>query len=274
MAESNRGGVAVVGVVLLAAAAGGFLYLKQSRERAAPAAVAVPPEAPIATVDTAAEPAHPIEQALGDVAPVEDAVPLPPLAESDAAAIEALLALLGGEVVPSWLVPEFVVQRTVATIDNLTRARVPSNISVVRPVPGALAVEGAGDAWALSAANHARYAPYVEAFERVDTAALVSGYVRHYPLFQQAYRELGNGDAYFNDRLVEVVDHLLAAPEIGPPIQLVRPKVYWEYREPSLEQMSAGHKLMVRMGPAQAARVKAKLREVRAALAGAQVPAG
>lgn len=101
----------------------------------------------------------------------------------------------------------------------------------------------------------------------MDTAALVSGYARLYPLFQQAYRELGNGDAYFNDRLVEVLDHLLAAPEIAPPIRLVRPKVYWEFREPALEQMSAGHKLMVRMGPAQAARVKAKLREIRAGVA-------
>jgi len=272
MAESNRGGVAVVGVVLLVAAAGGFVYLKQSRERA-PAPVELPPESPIATVDVTAEPAHPIEQALGDVAAPEQTAPLPPLAESDAAAIEALLALFGGDAAPAWLVPEFVVQRAVATIDNLPRARVPSNISVVRPLPGALAVEGDGQVRALSAANHARYAPYVQAFEQVDTAALVSSYVRLYPLFQQAYRELGNGDAYFNDRLVEVVDHLLAAPEIGPPVQLVRPKFYWEYREPSLEQMSAGHKLMVRMGPEQSARVKAKLRELRAALAGAQTPA-
>ena len=272
MAESNRGGVAVVGVVLLAAAAGGFVYLRQSREKAAPAAVTVPPEAPLPTVDTGAEAADPVEPALGDV-PIQPVVTLPPLAESDAAAVEALLALFGGDRAPSWLVPEFVVQRTVATIDNLPRTRIPSNITVVKPVPGALALEGTGDARALSAANQARYATYVDAFERVDTATLVASYVRLYPLFQQAYRELGNGDARFNDRLIEVVDHLLAAPEIGPPIQLVRPKYYWEFREPSLEQMSAGHKLMVRIGPAQSARVKAKLREVRAALAGAQVPA-
>ena len=93
--------------------------------------------------------------------------------------------------------------------------------------------------------------------------------MRLYPLFQQAYRELGAGDAYFNDRLVEVIDHLLAAPEVAPPIELVRPKVYWQFRDPSLESMSAGHKLMVRIGPEQSARVKAKLRELRDALAGA-----
>ena len=38
-------------------------------------------------------------------------------------------------------------------------------------------------------------------------------YERLYPLFQQAYEDLGYPGKYFNDRLVEVIDHLLQTPE-------------------------------------------------------------
>ena len=51
--------------------------------------------------------------------------------------------------------------------------------------------------------------------ESVDTGRLAALYVRFYPLFQQAYRDLGYPNGYFNDRLVEVIDHLLVTPEIA-----------------------------------------------------------
>ena len=272
MSQGNRGGAFLVGVVLLAGAVGAWWWLTQR-----PEATSVPAQAPPALesappVEPApAPPAHPIEDAIVD-APVAEAAPLPPLHESDALALEALLALLGRGDVPSWLVPEFVVQRAVATIDNLPRSKIASNVSVVRPAPGALAIEGEGTARTLSAKNPQRYASYVAALEAADTDALVENYVRLYPLFQQAYRELGNADAYFNDRLVEVLDHLIAAPRVEPPIELVRPKVFWEFADPKLEAMSAGHKLMVRLGPAQADRVKAKLVALRERLTGVELP--
>lgn len=276
MSETNRGGVAIAGAVLLAAAVGGFLWLRGAREPSAtaPEVVPAPLEAPVAAAEAPPAPSHPIEDAIVDPSAVgSDAPPLPALAESDAAALEALLDLLSLDALPAWLVPEYVVQRAVATIDNLPRAKIASNISVVRPTSGTLAIEGDGEVRTLSAANHARYAAQVDAFESADTAALVAAYVRLYPLFEQAYRELGSPGAHFNDRLVEVIDHLLAAPPAAQPVELVRVRAYWQFRDPALEAMSAGHKLMVRIGPAQAERVKTKLRAVREAVAGIPAPA-
>jgi hypothetical protein len=63
---------------------------------------------------------------------------------------------------------------------------------------------------------------------------------------------------------VEVIDHLLEAPELSAPIQLVQPKVLWEYADKNLEGRSAGQKLLIRMGPANERAIKAKLREFRA----------
>jgi hypothetical protein len=115
----------------------------------------------------------------------------------------------------------------------------------------------------LGAANFARYAPWIELVDTLDANAAAALYKRLYPQFQSAYENLGNPDGYFNDRVVEVIDHLLSAPDAPATIQLVRPNVYYEFADPALEGQSAGRKLLLRMGPGNAERVKAKLREIR-----------
>jgi hypothetical protein len=123
-------------------------------------------------------------------------------------------------------------------------------------------LDASGEA-AISAANSARYVPYVRVLESLDTPALIKRYVESYPLFQRAYVELGFPNANFNDRLVAAIDDMLAAPEVSGPVKLVRPKVLYQFADPELESRSAGQKIMLRMGGENAARVKAKLREIR-----------
>ena len=97
-----------------------------------------------------------------------------------------------------------------------------------------------------------------------DPKALAVVYEHLYPLFQQSYEDLGYPGKYFNDRLVEVIDTLLQAPEITTPVALVQPKVFYEFADPELEARPAGQKLLIRMGPANERTLKAKLREFRA----------
>jgi hypothetical protein len=47
----------------------------------------------------------------------------------------------------------------------------------------------------------------------------------------------------------------------------VQPKVLYEFADPALEALPSGQKILLRMGPENAARVKAKLREIRALVA-------
>ncbi len=122
---------------------------------------------------------------------------------------------------------------------------------------------GEGDAVVLGAANFARYSPWIELVDSLDADATAALYRRLYPQFQAAYENLGNPDSYFNDRVIEVIDHLLSAPAAPATIALVRPNVYYEFADPALEAQSAGRKLLLRMGPGNAARVKAKLTEIR-----------
>ena len=153
------------------------------------------------------------------------------------------------------------------TVDNLPRKKAPQRMWPVKQTPGAFATTG-GDTAYLAQENARRYEPFLKVMESVDTGKLVALYVRFYPLFQQAYRELGYPKGYFNDRLVEVIDHLLVTPEVAGPIKLAKPWIMYEFADPALEARSAGQKTLIRMGPANAQRVKAKLREFRRQIAG------
>ena len=114
---------------------------------------------------------------------------------------------------------------------------------------GALRTAGDGSALSIAPANAARYTPYVRALEAVDSRKLAATYAQFYPLFQQSYAEQGYPNRYFNDRVFEVIDHLLATPDIKGPIALAQPKVLYEYADPALEELSAGQKAMLRMLP-------------------------
>jgi len=196
-------------------------------------------------------------------APAPDEPPLPALGESDATAANTLTGLVGERRATDWFATSDLVRRVVVTVDNLPRSKVALRLRPVVPVTPPFSPSGTEDSPELGATNFARYEPYVALLEEVDLDRAAAAYKRLYPLFQQAYEELGNADAYFNDRLVAVIDHLLEAPEVSAPIALTRPNVLYEFADPALEARSAGQKTLIRMGPANAARTKAVLRAFR-----------
>ena len=144
----------------------------------------------------------------------------------------------------------------------------------IRPVGrlgDAFSVDAAADdATVLGITSYARYDALVAQIYYADLDAVYDMYQRFYPLFQQSYERLGYPDAYFNDRLVEVIDHLLATPTPAGPIVLVRPNVLYEFADPDLEALSSGQKLLLRVGPDNAATIKRILSKVRVKLVARQ----
>jgi hypothetical protein len=129
---------------------------------------------------------------------------------------------------------------------------------------------GPEDALVLDPTNYERYRPLVQLFKSADTQQLVTIYTRYYPLFQEAYENLGHPPKYFNDRVIQVIDHLLATPDLKGPIALAQPNMQFEYADPKIEALSAGQKAMIRMGSENSAAVKAKLRDLRRELVARQ----
>jgi hypothetical protein len=236
--------VAVVGAFIL--------YFSLNGEKPPPQAPQVPALAPPAI-------RYPIE---ADEPPAE---PLPALTESDGAIRDALAALFGRDLDEIFNLQD-IVRRTVATIDNLPRDNVSLRLMPVKPPAGIIVTTGTGESLALSAQNAERYRPYVRVAEGVPTQALVAVYRRFYPLFQKQYENLGYPKKYFNDRVVEVIDHLLETPEVHGPVLLSQPRVLYEFADPKLEGLSAGQKILLRMRGDNAVKIKAKLREIREAL--------
>ncbi len=229
------------------------------------------PPPPPPTGPSAASAPAPVVQHYAVATPAS-AESLPTLADSDATVMDALKKLVGPDAVAKLLVPESLIRNIVATLDNLPRDHLAMRVSPVNPPAGRFKTTGHDDTIAIAADNGARYAPYVTAFEATDPAATIAVYLRLYPLFQQAYIDLGFPNGYFNDRLVEVIDHLLDAPEPKGPVNVVSPHVLYEFADPDLEARSAGQKLMIRLGADNEARVKAKLRAYRKELV-SQTPA-
>jgi hypothetical protein len=245
-------------IVICGAAAAVYFLQRSGKEEAPPAAREEAAPKPVAKPEPQIQ--FPLPQA-------SDAPSLPALELSDTLLRETLAALAGRSGFEALFYPQNVVRRIVATVDNLPREKAALRLMPVRPAAGRMVLEGEGENRTIASNNAARYRPYVALAEAVDVAKLVEAYVRLYPLFQQAYRELGYPDGYFNDRLVQVIDHLLAAPEIKGPIAVLQRKVLYEYADSDLEARSAGHKILIRAGPDNAARLKAKLREIRQAVA-------
>jgi DUF3014 family protein len=259
-------------VALAAIGAGGYWWwLKQNEAPPAPAPAPSSTEAPPAPAKAEPTIRHPIDEARANVgASPDDRDHMPALADSDAPLRAALANLPGAGDFDRLFNPQGIVRRFVATVDNLPRRSVAQQVMIAKPVPGSFVATGSDANLAISAENSARYTPYVRLMHAVDAKTLVALYVRVYPWFQQGYQELGYPNGYFNDRLIDVIDNLLATPDVPGPIALVQPHVLYEFADPNLESLSAGQKIMLRMGTNNAAQVRAKLREVRRLLTGAK----
>jgi hypothetical protein len=178
--------------IVVVIGAGGALYYARKHNEPATAPVAQTQAPP------AVEPPvqHPIEQ-------VDDQKPVPALAESDDEVQDSLVGALGRSI-EQVLVPKDIVRHVVVTVDNLPRKKTSVQLWPVKPVGGELSVAPGGEP-TLSPDNAARYAPFITIVKNADVTQLAATYRHFYPLFQQAYVDLGYPDGYFNDRLVEVI---------------------------------------------------------------------
>ena len=270
----NKLTIVITAGVLLAAAAA--LYVLNRRQEAPSPP---PPVAAVAEVPAPVTPPvqYPVESLQTDAT---EKTALPPLSDSDPQVRATLLEWLGKDSVAKFLQLDDFVRHVVATVDNLGRSHAAPRLWPISPMPGRFAVQQAGEGTEVTPGNAERHSAFLAFVEAVDTKRALALYVRWYPWFQQAYEELGYPGRYFNDRLIEVIDLMIATPIPSKPIQLrltevkgpiasTHPWLRYEFADPSLEALPAGQKVMLRVGPVNQRRLKAKLSEVRAMLTAA-----
>lgn len=255
--------VVIIGLLVL----GAISYFSLRGHKPAPqppVEVNVPKPPPLPAQTQAPVVQHPVPTVQPAPEPVTP--PLPTLDKSDPTVLDALNGFLGTQAVQRFLVSTDIIRNIVVTVDNLPRKKLSSRVWPVQRTPGQFQVNGKDNSFTISPDNAARYQPFMDLVKSVNATKIAALYLRFYPLFQQAYEELGYPKSYFNDRLVEVIDHLLATPDVKGPIALVRPSVYYQYSDPDLEGRSAGQKILIRLGSDNAAIIKSRLREFRKAI--------
>jgi hypothetical protein len=256
-------------IILLLAGAGGAYFLWHERgatEKAPPS----PTTTQTASENSPAPPRYPIHE--------EDIFEknhntiykksLPSLDDSDAYMQEQLRELWNKADIENFFELTGIIRRIVITVDNVTAKQIPVSHLPLKTVVGQLRIEKTkGKKISIQSANQERYAGYIQMLQTVNTKSLVDLYAHSYPLFQKAYQEMGNA-GYFNDRLMEAIDSLLATPEASKPIVVVESGISYKYADEDTEALPAGQKTMLRLGEDNEKIVKAKLKELRDGLTG------
>jgi len=262
-------GFAVLGILI----AIGYWQFQRSRQPSTP--VVMPP--PLEQTISPPTIQHPVNATEADtlaatpVLPAEQALPL--LKESDDSMAAILAKLFADQKLDRFFFAEHFIERFVVMVDNLPRQELPATNRPLKKTPGEFLTSGERDNLTISLDNAQRYTPLVRMLTALDQSQVVAVYRRLYPLFQEAYVQLGYPQGYFNDRLIEVIDHLLTTPEVSGPVPLVQPKALYLYADPELESLSSGRKILLRCGAENARQIKTLLRAYRSRLA-TNPPAG
>lgn len=191
---------------------------------------------------------------------------LPDLNHSDSQFRAALAQLDPAQKLISLLIDEELIRKLVVSVDNMADGRVLRKHSLLLPMSDRFRASVKGEEIWLDGNNYSRYSGYVELLSAIDAEQWVGLYRDYYPQMQQAYAELGYPRKAFHDRVLLALEHLLQSQMSGRALALAQPSVMYTFADPALEQLSAVHKQMLRLGPVNARRVLDSLTLLRAEL--------
>jgi hypothetical protein len=260
-----RIGFLIAGIALAALAVLGLNYFFGEQ---APEPDDIPPD-PVAVV-----PADPTDAATDERAmqpalqapppPVvaEPALVLPTLDQSDPFVRETLAE---GGLPEDWLGRNDLLRRLAVVIENGARGVIPRRQLDFLAPEGKFAVRKDGEQLFLDPAGYARYDVYLDTLESVPAETLARLLTDAAPLLERAIQELGVTDG-FMPRLRAAIEQVQAVPELTGDIELLQPRVYYEYADPALEGLSELQKQVLRTGPENTRRLKRYLQALQAGL--------
>ena len=188
-----------------------------------------------------------------------------PLDTSDPAVKASLIESSSADeaTVNRMLVNEGLIQRFVVSVTNLANDEMAPNHQLLTPPEQNFRVYSqAGKQW-IDAASYKRYTPYVDMLESFDNDALLNIYGIYKGDIQAKFSEIGKPDEDFNQVLLEAFDQLLDTPEVPVPVEVYSDSVAYKYADERLENLNEPQKQLLRTGPDNMRRIKAKLRELK-----------
>jgi hypothetical protein len=186
-----------------------------------------------------------------------------PLDTSDGAVKTKLLALSDYNAFARLLVNEALLERFVVMTNTLVDEDLSANNRLlVEPEKPFRTYRQADKEW-IDPASYKRYAPYVDVFESLEAESLVQLYQEYKPAIEQIFSEIASPYANFDEKLEEAIEVLLDTPEVPMPVEIFTDSVMYKFVDSQLESLSAPQKQLLRTGPENMRRIKAKLREIK-----------
>lgn len=265
--------VAVI-IVLIA-----VIFFFSSEEKPEPVPVSAPvkeepilePEVEQPEIDTEEQDYATIDDVPELNEPVQVDLPAPrpepePLDTSDGTVKSALLNIATYEAAASLLVNDDLLRRFVVFAENTSRHASASNFQIVQAPDQEFRVYQQSDKEYIDAASFKRYTPYVDMLDSMDTETMMSLYETYRPAMEDIYAEIGDPDDNFKYVLIDAINHVLDTPEVPVPIEVYTESVMYKFRDERLENLTAPQKQLLRTGPENMRRIKAKLRELKESL--------
>ena len=252
MAESKQG--LVIGAVA-AVAIGGVFLLKRSHKAPVPPPVEETPAPAPAPAPPAPAPAPP-----------PTPVVLPTLEKSDDFIRDRAAGASSNTNLADWLKSDDLIRRLTAAAEVMASGKIPrDSLGFLAPKKKFAVVKNGGKIF-VDPKTYARYDALGGAVESINASAAAKLFTDVKPLLQQACQELGKRSCDVQGAVVGDIKSLLQVPQVDGMLRLRMKIVTWEMTDSKLEQLTAAQKVVVRMGPKNAAKVQAKLREFAKAL--------
>lgn len=221
-----------------------------------------------AVVDTPAEvPATP-EPLPVTREPVQEVVELPTLNASQPFVMEEITVMESGEQIAAYLTGDDLIRKFVVFADNVREGSLPQLDYPIRRLPQPMAVRELDEnLYEMQEVSYRRFTPLVDALAALNPAQGIALYETIKPLLADAYAEIGYRNRDFDEVVTGAIDEILQARTAQGPFQLIKPKAMYIYADAEIEAMSPVEKQLLRMGPENAEKLKATLRQYRDLLA-------
>jgi hypothetical protein len=240
--------VIVAAIAVLAAAAAYYWYQREPSHQPSQRATQGRPAA-----------AAPAQRGPGE--PGED-IPLPPLDESDDLVRQLVRRLSSHPAVAAWLATDGLIRNfTVVTVNIANGGRPEKQLGTLKPAAPFL-VRGTEGNQSIDPRSYARYNEYADAISAIDARGAARLYATLKPRIEDAYRELGEPAASFDDVLERAIRELLEVPIVRDPIAVVPKPMSYAFADPKLEALTPPQKHLLRLGSKNVALIQAKLREI------------
>lgn len=274
---NNKMGLIVGGALVVLI--GGFAGISLLGGDEAPQTPAVVKEQPKVVVEATPEPEpvieepepevepEPVVEPEPDPEPVEPKVVLPALDDSDKSLMGELTQMSWHKDFTALFINKDIIRRFVVFTDNMASGTVVRDYASFKPPIGRFKVIETEQEIVLDDESYKRYDIYMAVISSADPKEMVGLFNKYKPLIKEVYDEIGYPDHDFTDTLIQAIDHVLDTPIVDGRIELVSPKVMYEFKNEEWQSLTHVQKQVMRLGPENISKLKPLLRRYRALLA-------